>query len=233
MKKLSIVIPCYNEEESIDYLYKQITPAIKELKKSYKVELILVDDGSTDNTLKLMEIYFKKEANIVTYQDNRNVGGALKEGFKHVTGDIVVTIDSDCTYPPKDIKNILKLLDDDTDIVTASPYHPDGKVENVPKYRLFLSRTISKIYGRIVGKKLYTYTSIFRAFRREVLDYVEIKSNGFIGVTEFLIFAIMKGYRVKEFPTTLHSRIYGESKIKLFKTIKEHLKLIMYILGVK
>jgi len=176
---------------------------------------------------------FVDKAKIISYSRNRNIGGALKEGFKHISGDIVVTMDSDCTYPPEEIVSLLSLLGEKTDIVTASPYHPKGKVENVPRYRLLLSRTISIIYGMILGEKLYTYTAVFRAYKREVIDKIKIRSNGFIGVTELLLFSILKGYKVKEFPTTLHSRVYGRSKIKLLKTIKEHVTLILYLIKLR
>jgi dolichol-phosphate mannosyltransferase len=233
MKKLSIIIPCYNEEDAMENLYDQIDPVISRLNKNFNVELILVNDGSTDSTLQLMKKYFYKKAKIISYNKNRNVGGALKEGFNHVSGEIVVTLDSDCTYPPREIKKLLNLLDDNTDIVTASPYHPKGMVRNVPNYRLLLSRGVSLIYGFLSGKRLYTYTSMFRAYKRKVIDDVKIKSNGFIGVTELLIFSILKGYKVEEFPTTLHGRMYGKSKIRLLMTILEHMKLILYILKVK
>jgi dolichol-phosphate mannosyltransferase len=233
MKKLSIVIPCYNEEEGLKNLSEQLDPVITKLREEFLVELILVNDGSTDNTLKKMAEFFIDKAKIISYCKNRNLGGALKEGFKHITGDIIITMDSDCTYSPKEIIPLLSSLDEKTDVVTASPYHPKGKVENVPKYRLLLSRTISLIYGMILGEKLYTYTAMFRAYKREVIDNVKIKNNGFIGVTELLLFSILKGYKVKEFPTTLHSRMYGISKIKLLKTIKEHIILILDLIKLK
>ena len=235
MKKLSIVIPCYNEEEGINNLALQLKPVIRELKKKYSIELILVNDGSTDRTLILLSKYFKKEkyAKVITYEKNRNLGGALKEGFKHITGDLVITADSDCTYPPKEMINLLNLLDENIDIVTASPYHPKGRVANVLPYRLFLSKTVSFIYSLILNKRLHTYTAIFRVYRRDVIDNVKIRSNGFIGVTELLISSLMKGYKVREFPTTIYGRTFGQSKIKTLGVIREHMRLISYILKLK
>lgn len=230
MKKISIVVPCYNEEDGIENLYRQITPVIKELRKDYETELILVNDGSTDKTLNLMRDFFKGDANIVSYSQNRNLGGALKEGLSHINGDIIITMDSDCTYPPREIFSLLALLNEGADIVTASPYHPKGKVEKVPAYRLFLSRTVSLMYSMIVSRKrLYTYTAIFRAYNRNVIDNVKIKSNGFIGVTELLVFSLLKGFKAKEFPTTIYGRTFGQSKIKTLRVIREHIKLLLYI----
>ena len=216
--KLSILIPCYNEEEGLPYLYKQLKKVEPELLKEYELEYVFVDDGSTDNTFELLKEFFGKDprTKIVKHDKNMNLGAALKTGFQHTTGDLILTMDSDCTYPPSQIKEILSLLDDETDIVTASPYHPNGHVQNVPGYRLFLSKTISKIYSVILRKNIYTYTALFRVFRKKILNEINIKSDNFLGVSELLIFSILRGYKIKEFPTTLHSRQHGVSKIRLF-----------------
>jgi dolichol-phosphate mannosyltransferase len=228
--KLSIVVPCYNEEKGIPNLALQLSPVLKELKRKYAVELIFVDDGSTDNTFSLLKKYFGKSAKILRHEKNKNLGAALRTAFAEVTGDIIVTMDSDCTYPPKEIPNLIAMLDDETDIVTASPYHPKGRVANVPKYRLFLSKSISRIYGAILKQKIYTYTALFRGYKKDVIKNVRFKSDNFIAVAELLVFAVKKGYRVKEFPTTIYSRKFGTSKMKLADTIIRHLKLVKYLI---
>jgi len=230
--KLSIIVPCYNEEKGIKNLVSQLNPVVKKLKKKYTVEVIFVDDGSTDKTYELLQNYYgnRKGVKILKHDENKNLGAALKTAFKAVTGDIIVMMDSDCTYAPREIPNLLSLLDKDTDIVTASPYHPKGRVENVPRYRLFLSKSVSKIYGLILKKNIYTYTALFRACKRKVITNVKIKSNTFLAVVEQLVFAIKKGYKVREFPTVIYSRKYGTSKMKLISTIMAHLKFIIYLL---
>jgi len=233
--KLSIIVPCYNEEKGISHLVAQLDPAVNELKKDYDVELILIDDGSTDNTYNLLKKYYskKKGAIIIKHKKNMNLGGALKTGFKIASGDLVATIDSDCTYPPKEIINMLKLMKDDVDIVTASPYHPKGKVENVPAYRLLLSKTISKLYSILLNCRISTYTALFRIYRKDVIKNIKNKSNDFLGVTEMLILPILAGYKVVEYPTTLHVRKYGSSKIKLFNIIFSHLKFLVKLINYK
>ncbi|MBU1632512.1 MAG: glycosyltransferase family 2 protein [Nanoarchaeota archaeon] len=235
MKKISIIIPCYNEEEGINNLYSQLNPVLSKLKEDYEVELIFVDDGSKDNTLKLLHQYFGNEnyCKIIKHEKNMNLGAAMRTGFTHSTGDIIVTMDSDCTYEPKIMLEMLCLLDDKTSIVTASPYHPLGKVENVPNYRLFLSKSISSIYCLITNSNIHTFTALFRIHKKEVVKCIKFKSNNFLATAEMLIYALMKGYTVREYPTTLYARKYGVSKMKLLMVIKSHFKFVLKLIKLK
>jgi dolichol-phosphate mannosyltransferase len=230
-QKLSIIIPCYNEGDGINYLKEELDKVLPELKKAYDIELLFVDDGSTDNTYELLEEYFgsEKKNKIIKHTKNMNLGAAMRTGFSAATGDIMVTMDSDCTYRPNEIVNMLKLLEN-ADIVTASPYHPKGNVKGVPKYRLFLSWTISLIYRILTMKKIYTFTALFRAYKRETIGNIKFKSNDFMATAEFLIKAIYKGYKVREYPTTLYVRKYGQSKMRLLKVILSHVRLISRII---
>jgi len=234
-KKLSIIIPCYNEEEGINNLDEQIKPVLEELERVWTLELIFVDDGSTDKTNHLLHKHFGNLAyvKIITHDANKNLGAAMRTGFSHATGDVILTSDSDCTYPPREIPLLLELLDSETDIVTASPYHTKGQVEGVPEYRLFLSRSINRIYNIITREKISTYTALFRAQRKKVVDEVTFKSDDFLATAETLVYALLKGYKVKEYPTTLHVRKYGVSQMKLFGVIKSHAKFVFKLLGLK
>jgi len=108
--------------------------------------------------------------------------------------------------------------------MTASPYHPDGQVVGVPGYRLILSRGSSMIYRFLVDWRIHTYTCLFRAYRREVIEQIQFKSDGFLAGTELMVKAMLKGFRVKEFPAVLYRRMFGVSKAKLMRTIAAHLK---------
>ena len=122
---------------------------------------------------------------------------------------------------------MLKVLDDQkADIVTASPYHPNGGVENVPPWRLLLSRGASFIYRRVSACKLYTYTSFMRIYRRRVIETVTFEDNGFAAFTEMLLRAGLQGYKVAEIPMVLKSRAVGTSKMKVMYTIRTHLGLM-------
>ncbi|MFH1276287.1 MAG: glycosyltransferase family 2 protein [Candidatus Woesearchaeota archaeon] len=234
-KRLSIIVPCYNEEKGINHLYNNLTPVLDKLENNWAVELLFIDDGSTDNTNHLLTEQFKglKNVKIIRHKKNMNLGAAMRTGFTNSTGDVIVTMDSDCTYSPSEIFALLDMLDENTDIVTASPYHPDGKVDGVPEYRLFLSKSITWIYRLITGAKIYTFTALFRAQRKNVIDNIKFESNNFLATAEMLIYALMKGYRVKEFPTTLHVRKYGVSKMKLLLVIKSHAKFVLKLLQMR
>jgi dolichol-phosphate mannosyltransferase len=115
------------------------------------------------------------------------------------------------------------VLTGDVDLVTASPYHPQGAVDNVPAYRLFFSRGASFLYRLLVKWNLYTWTALFRAYRVQVVRTVPFASNGFLAGTEILVNAIFAGYRAAEYPTVLHSRVFGQSKAKIARTVRAHL----------
>jgi dolichol-phosphate mannosyltransferase len=122
---------------------------------------------------------------------------------------------------------------ENADLVTASPYHPDGKVFNVPPWRLFLSRTLCWIYSKLLGKAIHTYTSCFRVYRKSAVESLSLQHGGFLGVAEILIRLRLRGGRILEFPTTLESRLFGESKMKIVRTIWSHLGLVRELVGLR
>jgi dolichol-phosphate mannosyltransferase len=226
---VSVVIPCYNEEAGIARIGKDLAPALHELCVGHSVEVVFVDDGSTDGTwtaLKTLAASPLHGARVVLQQHDRNrgLGAALRTGFAVCQGDIIVTTDSDATYRFTEIPALVSRLAPDVAIVTASPYHPLGQVAGVPRYRLVLSRGSSLIYRTLVSRGIYTYTSLFRAYRAEVIRRVSFESDGFLAVAELLVNALFLGYRIAEYPTVLHSRVAGTSKAKLVRTIIAHLR---------
>lgn len=229
-KSLSIVIPCYNEEEGIPHLAEKINKVIPDLEKEYSVELILVDDGSIDKTNQLLQQYFSNNSHsrIVTHEKNKNLGAALRTGFAHCTGDYIAALDSDCTYSPELLAHMLEMMDEHTDIVTVSPYHPQGKINNVPAYRIFLSKGASFLYRIVLDWNLYTYTAMVRVYKKEVIKNVPFERDNFLGVTELLVKAMLKRYAVKEMPAELNARRFGVSKMKMIpvKVIGNHLSLL-------
>ena len=223
---LSIVVPCCNEEDSIPQLVTRLFPVVEQLRRDRSVELVFVDDGSADGTYqKLVEISADQAGvKIVQHPVNRGLGAALRTGFANAAGEVIVTTDSDGTYGFDEIPALLSYLKPDIDIVTASPYHRQGGVENVPGYRIFLSRGSSLIYQIIVDRHIATYTALFRAYKREVTRRVPFYSPGFLAGTELMVNAMLMGYRVAEYPTVLHSRAAGASKAKILRTIRAHLR---------
>lgn len=236
--KLSVVIPCYNEADNVDKLHDEVLPVLEKLVASKfgeasaieSVELLLIDDGSKDGTYNALKARFANlnqswlTIQILQHTTNQGLGAALRTGFKAAVGDLVITTDSDGTYRFEEIPKLLACLIWPASIVTASPYHPDGGVMNVPGYRLFLSRGSSLLYRVLVDRKIHCYTALFRVYRCEVIKSISFESNGFLAGTELMVNAMLQGYQVVEFPTVLHSRQNGVSKAKIMRTIRAHLK---------
>ena len=228
--ELSIVIPCFNEEEGLEHLASKLKSLEQNLRGDH--ELVFVDDGSSDSTNDRLHAIYKdrigNDVKIVKHAKNMGVGAAVRTGAANSHGSYVATIDSDCTYEPD---YLIKMLDiakeENTDIITASPYHPKGSTLNVPTYRLFLSRNLSNLYNIVVKSRFYTYTSMFRIYKKEALRNLSFKSNGFLAMAEILVKARKKGLKIVEYPATLKVRKFGSSHVKSLKLIREHLCFIM------
>jgi dolichol-phosphate mannosyltransferase len=228
-KRISVVAPLYNEKDGIAMLAQTLSQLAAQLAPERELECVLVDDGSRDGTTDEAKKQFAAWPRIVhvKHERNRGVGAAVRSGFAAATGDVICTIDSDCTFDPLQIPQLLELMDrEKADIATASPYHPQGGVENVPPWRLLLSHGASMVYRRVCASKLYSYTALMRAYRRKVVETVEFSSNGFSATTEVLLRAAHRGYKVVELPMVLKSRVIGVSKMKVIDTIRMHLGLM-------
>jgi dolichol-phosphate mannosyltransferase len=226
---LSIIIPCYNEVDNVPKLRAEFLPAAAELAAHSSLEVIFVDDGSRDETLEALKEAFGQSQSLpfsvqfARHAVNRGLGAALRTGFSVAQGQVIVTTDSDGTYRFTKIGELLARLRPGIDLVTASPYHPQGEVAGVPAYRLILSRGSSAIYRALVDKHIHTYTALFRAYRRQVIERVSFESDGFLAGTEILVNSLLLGFKVAEYPAVLHSRAAGVSKAKLARTILAHL----------
>lgn len=226
------MIPCFNEERGLPQLFSKLESAKTRLQSNFEVELVFIDDGSTDATHKILSQEFRQARNvkIVRHSKNCGLGAALRTGFSKATGDIIVTIDSDCSYDPREIPKLIYTLDKETDIAVGSPYHPDGKTEDTSFLRLLLSKSLSKIYRILLSSGIHTYTGIFRAYRRDVIRGIHFQANDFLSLSEILARAILRGYRIREYPTTLYYRKFGRSKLKVFRMILRHLRFILSLI---
>jgi polysaccharide deacetylase family protein (PEP-CTERM system associated) len=226
---ISVVIPCYNETEALPYLANTLRGVEAELiDNGYQPNFIFVDDHSTDGTLDLLNELFASKANvnILKHKTNRGVAAGIMTGIRAARTEIVCSMDCDCTYDPHELLNMLPLMGENVDLVTASPYHRNGGVRNVPGWRLFLSRGASFLYRRVLRSKLDTYTSCFRVYRRSAMAGMELIEPGFLGVAEMLGRLDLAGGRIIEFPTVLEVRLFGLSKMKTARTVLGHLKLL-------
>jgi len=222
---VTIVVPCFNERPALPYLANTLDSVGKLLGRDYVLSLIFVDDGSDDGTWEVLNRLFGNRENCRLVQHPRNLGvaAAILTGIRHANTEIVCSIDCDCSYDPHELMQMIPLLTGDVDLVTASPYHPKGRVMNVPAWRLTLSKGASWLYGKVLRHKLATYTSCFRIYRRSKVVDLQLSELGYLGVTETLCLLDLQGARLVEFPTTLQVRILGRSKMKVVKTIVGHL----------
>jgi hypothetical protein len=121
---------------------------------------------------------------------------------------------------------MLGLLKPGVDMVTASPYHPAGTVLNVPAWRLLLSKASSALYRVVTNQKLHTFTACVRVYRRSSAINQSLRYSGFLGVAELLGKMALDGSVIVEHPATLEVRIFGQSKMKVVRTILGHLRLL-------
>jgi hypothetical protein len=227
-KAVSVVVPCYNETQSLGYLSKTLGSVAEKFRNEYAFTFLFVDDCSTDGTWALMQELFggRPEFTLLRHERNRGVSAAIQTGIEHASDDIVCSIDCDCTYDPHELGRMIPLLTEGVDVVTASPYHPAGGVRNVPSWRLFLSKGLSRLYRLVLRQKLFTYTSCFRVYRRASVAGLDLQMPGYLGLTELIGRMDFAGRRVVEYPSTLEVRVLGVSKMKVARNIAGHLGLL-------
>ncbi len=222
---LSIIIPMFNEAENAETTLKKVEEVLAQFHGAY--EIIPVNDGSIDNTLGILKEVAEKNEKIkvVSYPKNIGRGMALRSGFKAANGDIIVSIDADLSFAPNHILDLINVLrnESDVDLVLGSPFCPGGRVQNVPFHRLWISKLGNKILRYTMPNRIYYSTGVFRAYRRKVLDSLELESDDKEIHLEILSKAMALGYRVKEVPVVLSTRTRGKSKFKFKKTAVSHL----------
>jgi glycosyltransferase involved in cell wall biosynthesis len=229
---VTIVVPCFDEEPVLVHLHKVLSDVRVFLEEDYHVHVVLIDDGSTDGTWQLLQRLFERESGyrLVRHHKNMGVAGAILTGIRAAETEVVCSIDSDCSYDPRELKELVPMLTPGVDLVTGSPYHPLGKVEGVPAWRLALSRSASSLYRRVLRQKLYTYTSCFRVYRRSAIVNLELKQNGFLGIAELIGKLDLQGSRIVECPAKLRGRVSGVSKMKTTRVVTGHLYLLGQLL---
>jgi glycosyltransferase involved in cell wall biosynthesis len=222
-----VIIPCYNEEASIPYLSRSLDELKTELQADYDVQFIFVDDGSGDSTWETLNRVFgaRTDSLLLRHEQNQGVSAALFTGL-HNAREIACSMDCDCSYDPRELKPMLGLLTADVDLVTASPYHPEGRVSNVPSWRIALSRGASLLYQIVTGCRIHTFTSCLRVYRRAAAMESIPQHPGFLGVAELAGKFALSGRTIVEHPATLELRLFGASKMKIVRTIGGHLNLL-------
>jgi len=227
--KISIVIPCFNEEGNVKDFRKELFPYIKD----YDYEVLFVDDGSIDNTynelLKLKNSKKDSKIKIVRHKKNLGLGSAIKTGIKSCTGDVIITLDADMTFHPKYIKDLVnKYIETRADCVIGS-YQLGQLSKNIPLYRKILSKGVNKLYNLVLGKKITSVSPMFRLYKTSDVKNMHIESKDFNVNAEILFNLIKNNKSILEVPVTLGIRKKGVSKINNFREIINHSKLLIII----
>ena len=237
-QKVSIIIPIFNEEQILSKYPDLLYPVIDELKSRYpyEFELILVNDGSSDHSMEIMQSISKLHSNVVVTENEKNMGmgAAMKKGLSISSGDLVVFLDADLTFRPEDIGLLLDAYHEKTaDCISGSPYLDRNSTRDVDPLRKLLSRTVNILYSIDLGKKMTSVSPIFRLYRRHVFTEIPIQSENFEINAEILSKMIFKNMTVREIPVTLYSREHGVSKSRLSRTIVQHVNILGKIFKVR
>lgn len=229
--RLSVITPMYNEELTIGDCAARLIEAMKSFDKSW--ELILVNDGSGDNTLNIISELAKEDdqrIRIVSYKQNRGRGYALRHGFAHCRGQYVVTVESDLNYGTEVVFRLYKeLLDTDADVVIASPYAKGGKVENSPFWRDFLSRLGNRILRMAVEADITTISGMTRGYKGNFIRSLPLAEDGKEIHLEIVSKGCMLSCSFSEIPATVRwaqakkGKPKRKSKFKVAKLIRSHL----------
>ncbi|MFX1594338.1 MAG: glycosyltransferase family 2 protein, partial [Promethearchaeota archaeon] len=179
---LSIILPMYNEENTIKTI-------LEELPNNSAIEIIVVDDHSTDNSLKEIEkVKFKRDINVISHEKNRGYGGAIISGISLAKGDIIVTMDTDGQHDPGDIINLVKpIFDGEADYTIGSRYK-GAYYYQIPVLNRLGELIVEKLIQIFFGTRLMNNQTGFRAFTREVLPiFYDTKYHGYAFCTEQIL----------------------------------------------
>ena len=231
--EISVIAPMYNEEKVIANSINAFIDYLDSLNRSY--ELIIVNDGSTDNSLKIAKNLESEYPNlkVVTYDRNRGRGYALREGIKNSEGKYVVTTESDLNWGAEIIGRMTDtLIKTGADIVIASPHMKGGKLENVPKHRAWLSSFGNRILRLAVKSKIHMVTGMTRAYAGDKIRKLHLEENGKEIHLEIIAKGELMDYSITEIPAILKwpdkkkgkgSKTRRKSSFKVWNLIKSHL----------
>ncbi|HXR82910.1 MAG TPA: glycosyltransferase family 2 protein [Hanamia sp.] len=203
---ISVIFPCYNEEAILESNLNNVIDYLKTKNDKYEWEIVMINDGSRDETGKIADNFEKvyKNVRVIHHPINLNLGNALKTGFKNAKGDIIVVMDIDLSYSSDHIEKLVdKLIETSSDIVIASPYMHGGKVTAVPFTRKIMSRWVNQFMRIAAQDKYHTYTGMVRAYRKDFINTVNLKTKDYEINPEILYKAMILRARIVEIPAHL------------------------------
>ena len=214
MKKISIVIPMYNEQEVVSECYKRVKNVLSELVR-YDHEIVMIDDGSKDNTLEIIEKIAEEDENLKIISFSKNFGhqAAVTAGLKETSGDAVVIIDADMQDPPELIKDMVLLWEEGNDVV----YAVRGKRKGESVFKVLTAKMFYKILYSLSDVEIPRDTGDFRLVDRKVIDVINAlpEHNKYLrGLFSWV------GFKQKSLKYTREERFAGKTKYPLKKMIK-------------
>src|SRR5215207_9852987 len=219
MTDLSLIVPVYNEEESLPFLMEAICMALQPLKQKW--EVVFVDDGSSDQSVSVLKQFVEKHpehVRVVVFRRNFGQTAAIAAGIDYSKGDIIVLLDGDMQNDPADIPMLLAKLDEGYDLVSG--WRKDRKDNQFT--RTIPSNLANGLISRVTGVHLHDYGCTLKAYRRDALEGFHLygEMHRFIPV-----FAHSVGARITELPVRHHARKFGKAKYGLERTVKVLLDL--------
>jgi len=209
---ISIILPVYNEENTIGDI-------LHHLPHHPFVEIIVIDDHSTDASLKEIEkVRMNREIKVLRHKINKGYGATIMTGFKNATGRIIVTMDSDGQHNPDDLYNLIKPIFDGTSDFTIGSRYLGSYHYRLPFSTRFGEVLTEKLLRLFFGVNILNNQNGFRAFRRDIIHIFDnMRYFGYAFATEQILIATLFGYTIKECPIKVYDREYGSSKIVLWK----------------
>ncbi len=211
--KASIIIPAFNEEKSIE---ECVQLALREIPKA---EIIIVNDGSTDNTEKIAKKIAKKNKRVqlVSFKKNNGKGFAVREGIKKSNGKFIAILDADCSVKPKEIKKFFKELEKEKKrIIIGNRFFKKMEKNAMPSLHILGNRFFALLFSIALRQKIHDTLCGTKAFANESAKKMHLEENSWPDF-ELLFKAKKIGLEIIEVPVTYHARKHGESKMKTFK----------------
>ena len=221
---ISVIIPVYNEEKTIGDIIKRTKNAMALLGVPY--EVLVVDDCSFDRSAK---ISMEMNAHVLKEQKHHGKGYMIKLGFKHALGKFIVTLDSDGSHQPEEIKLLLNpIMKDEADFVIGSRFlKRNNQKTKIPRINSVGLKFFNSLIAILTGVMISDSQSGFRAMKSSVVKPFKLRSSGYEIESEILVKTLKTTYRVREVPITFQQRTVGKSKLD---PVKDGTKILFSIL---